>query len=58
MAPNNTKGAISSYKHIKGSTTACDFVAAIRESDNTAGLYDLANDEFMTCNGLTAGEEI
>ena len=58
MAPNNTKGAISSYKHIKGNTTACDFVAAIRESDNTAGLYDLANDEFMTCNGLTAGEEI
>lgn len=55
---SNTKGAISSYKHIKGSTTACDFVAAIRESDNTAGLYDLANDEFMTCNGLTAGEEI
>ena len=55
---SNTKGAISSYKHIKGSTTACDFVAAIRESDNTAGLYDLANNEFMTCNGLTAGEEI
>lgn len=55
---SNTKGAISSYKHIKGSTTACDFVAAIRESDDTAGLYDLANDEFMTCNGLTAGEEI
>lgn len=58
MAPNNTKGAISSYKHIKGSTTACDFVAAIRESDDTAGLYDLANEEFVTCNGLTAGEEI
>lgn len=55
---SNTKGAISSYKHIKGSTTACDFVAAIRESNDTAGLYDLANDEFMTCNGLTAGEEI
>lgn len=55
---SNTKGAISSYKHIKGSTTACDFVAAIRESDDTAGLYDFANDEFVTCNGLTAGEEI
>ena len=55
---SNTKGAISFYKHIKGSTTACDFVAAIRESNDTAGLYDLANDEFVTCNGLTAGEEI
>ena len=55
------KGSVKAFKVKRNSVLICDFVPAIRNSDNVVGMYDLVSNTFFTGTGsgtFSAGPHI
>lgn len=53
-----SEGRIQRYTQVDDGVVVLDYVACVRESDNTVGFYDKVSNTFITCEGLTAGPDI
>lgn len=52
------EGRIQRYTQVDDGVAVLDYVACVRESDDTVGFYDKVSNTFVTCEGLIAGPDM